>query len=371
MKILFIGQRGVPCLTPADKSGRERRVEALTTMLARKGHKVMVTCARPYTPKSLRKFNGVLLAHRPSLNPEIAGGWLYDLLSVMSIVKFKPAVVHMAGWRMAVLAPLAVVLRPQATYIWTIDHWPTRKLSIMRGVARLVDGLFDVVTTPSRELQHKILHYLQIRAIYIPDGYADESWPPLGLTKFGIKVPGFSLTTARSFDDVKTVAAAYKRAGMRRKLVVMGELHGSFKRLKQKFPFLHFSGELGERGQQAIIAQAGMVIMEGEQTTLNTVLSVMDKGKGIVATTAVGYQEVLGVAVLMVKTGDVNGLAAAIRTLSLTGKFAALGGQAQKRARAHFTWQRVLPEYIELYHYPLLRPVWLDSARAKLVTKKA
>lgn len=371
MKILFIGQTGIPCHTPADKSGRERRVEALAMMLAKKGHKVMVTCAKPYTPKSLRKFNGVLLAHRPSLNPEIAGGWLYDFLSVISMVKFKPAVVHMTGWRMAVLAPLAVVLRPQATYIWTIDDWPTRKLFIMRGVARLVDGLFDVITTPSRELQHKILHYLQIRAIYIPDGYASENWPPLGLTKFGINASGFSLTTASRFDDVKAVALAYKKAGMRRKLVVMGELQGPFKRLKQKFPFLHFTGELGERARQAMIERAGMIILEGAQTTLNTVLSVMDNGKGVVATTSVGYQEVLGVAALMVRTGDVKGLAAAIKTLSLADNSTSLGRQAQKRARAHFTWQRVLPEYIELYHYPLLRPVWLDSARAKLVTKKA
>src|SRR3989338_2479737 len=317
MKILFLGQKGIPCITPDDKTGRERRVEALATLLAKKGHRVIVTCARPYTPKSLRKFNGVLLRHLPSFYPDVAGGWLYDLLSVISMVKFKPAVVHMNGWRVAVLAPLAVVLRPQATYIWTIDDWPTRKLFIVRGVARLVDGLFDVITTPSRELQHKILHYLQIRAIYIPDGYTSENWPPLGLTKFGIKTQGFSLTTASSFADVRNVALAYKKAGMRRKLVVTGEWQGPFKRLKQNFPFLHFSGELGERAQQSMMERAGMVIMEGDQTTLNTVLSVMDKGKGIVATTSVGYQEVLGVAALMVRTGDVNGLATAIKTLTL------------------------------------------------------
>ena len=59
-----------------------------------------------------------------------------------------------------------------------------------------------------------------------------------------------------------------------------------------------------------------MVILDGEKTGLNMVLSVMDKGKGIVATTGVGYQEVLGVAALMVKQGDKNGLAEAIQYLA-------------------------------------------------------
>ncbi len=371
MKILFIGQKGIPCVTQDDKIGRERRVDALATLLAKKGHKVMVTCTKPYTPKSLRKFNGVLLKHVPSLHPEVPGGWLYDCLSILYIAKFKPAVVHMNGWRMAALAPIAIVLRPQATYIWTIDTWPTRKLPIMKWLARLVDGLFDVVTTPSRELQHKILHYLQIRGLYVPDGYGVETWPTLGLTRFGIKVPGYSLTTATSPADVKKVAMAYKKAGMRRKLVVAEELKGSYKRLKSKFHFLHFTGKLGERARHAIVQGAGIVILSGEKTTLNEVLAAMDCGKGMVATTDVGYQEVLGVASLMVKAGDVNGLAEAIRTLSLSANALSLGRQAQKRARAHFTWQRVLPEYVELYNYPVLRPVWLDSARAKLVAKKA
>src|SRR3989338_9854872 len=97
MKILFLGQKGIPCITPDDKTGRERRVEALATLLAKKGHRVIVTCARPYTPKSLRKFNGVLLRHLPSFYPDVAGGGVYELLSGFRIVKVNAAGVRLNG----------------------------------------------------------------------------------------------------------------------------------------------------------------------------------------------------------------------------------------------------------------------------------
>src|SRR3989344_6217511 len=98
MKILFLGQKGIPCITPDDKTGRERRVEALATLLAKKGHRVIVTCARPYTPKSLRKFNGVLLRHLPSFYPDVAGGWVYGIFLVIKMGKFKSGALAINGW---------------------------------------------------------------------------------------------------------------------------------------------------------------------------------------------------------------------------------------------------------------------------------
>jgi glycosyltransferase involved in cell wall biosynthesis len=207
--------------------------------------------------------------------------------------------------------------------------------------------------------------------MYVPDGYEAADWPTLGLAKIGIRTKNYNFTTATSPAEIKTVARAYKNAGMRRKLVVVEELKGQNKRLKRQFNFLHFTGDLGERALQAVMKGAALIILDGGKTTLNTVLTAMDAGKGVVATTSAGYQEVLGVTALMVKAGDSDGLTRAIKQISNNVFRGQLGKKAQKRARAHFTWERILPEYIELYHYPLLRAVNIDSARAKLVAKKA
>lgn len=372
MKIFFIGQKGVPCKSQEDKTGRERRTEALSTLLADMGHSVYVTCTKPYVSKNLTKFNGVKLVHRPSFLPDKSGGLFYDLLSVLSIWTIKPDVVHIQGWRAVILAPLAVVLRPETTYVWTIDSWPQQRLKVMRQITRWIEGLFDVITVPSRELQHQMLYNFNVRAIYVPDGYTDNEMPPLPLKYFGIRSSGYTLTTATNAKDIRMVAKAYKRAGGRRKLVVMVEEKGPFKRLGREYAFLHFVGELKGRPLYSLIEEAGLIILTGENNSIDTVLRTMSAGKAIVTTSDVGYQEVLGVSAPIAKKGDVAGMAEILSPLVKDEKTRLVfGRKAKKRARAHFTWKRILPEYIELYHYPLLRAVPMDSAVPRWIAKEA
>lgn len=372
MKILFIGQRGVPCKSQEDKTGRERRVEALSTLLADIGHSVYVTCTKPYVSKNLTKFNGVKLIHRPSLMPDKSGGLLYDLLSVLTIWTRKPDVVHFQGWRAVILAPIAVVLRPETTYVWTIDSWPQQKLKVMKQITRWVEGLFDAITVPSRELQHQMLYNFNVRAIYVPDGYTDSEIPSLPLKYFGIRSSGYSMTTATNAKDIRMVAKAYKKAGGRRKLVVMAEDKGPLiKRLGREYAFLSFVGELKGRPFYSLIEEAGLIILTGEKNSIDTVLRTMNAGKAIVATSDVGYQEVLGVSAPIAKKGDIDGMAEILSPLIKKEQTRlAYGRKVKKRARAHFTWKRILPEYIELYHYPLLRAVPMDSAVPRLLIKE-
>jgi glycosyltransferase involved in cell wall biosynthesis len=319
----------------------------------------------------LNKYNGVKLVHLPSFLPDKPGGLLYDFLSVLLIWAKKPDVVHIQGWRAVVMAPLAVVLRPEATFVWTIDSWPQSKETMMRRITRWVEGLFDAITVPSRELQHSMLYNFNVRAMYVPDGYTAIKALSLLLKHYGIRSSGFTMTTADTAKDVRVIAKAYKKAGGRRKLVVAAEEKGPFKRLKREFSFLHFVGELKGRPLHALIKEAGLVILSGSNNSLNTVLHTMDSGKAIAAMSDVGYEEVLGVSARVVRKGDVSGLADVIAPFIKDEKTRlAAGRKARKRARAHFTWQRILPEYIELYHYPLLKPVPMDSAVARWVVRE-
>jgi len=367
MKIIYLGQKGIPAVNQGDKTGRERRTEALATLLAAKGHNVYVSCAKPYVSSNLTKFNEVKLIHRPSFWPDQPGGLLYHFLSLLAIWTKKPDVVHYQGWTAAFLAPLAIILQPEATYIWTIDAWPTKYTSLVRIITRQIEGLFDCITTPSRELQHRLLYNFNIAVTYIPDGYTPDSLPPLPLSQFGLRAntAGYTLTTAQNTKDIRLIAKAYKQAGGRRKMVVLATEQGQLKRLKREYKFLHFVGQQSGRRFHSLLAQAGLIIFSGDNITIDTILSAMHNSKATIATSEIGWPEVLGVTAPIAKKEDTDGLAQIITPLIKDEKANQAGGrQAHKRAQAHFTWQRILPEYIELYHYPTLQTVSLDSAVA-------
>src|SRR3989344_4605547 len=182
MKILFLGQRGIP--TWSRTALREKRVEALASALAQAGHQVVVTCSKPFVSPSLRRFNGVSLQHVFSLNPNHPGGWLHAILSLRYI--FGTHVVNFHGWRMAALSPLAVLLNPFATFVWTVDFLPNRFTWLTDIVARRAQAACDVVTVPTRELQWLLLHNFGIHAQYVPDGYTPEVLPAIPVSRFGL-----------------------------------------------------------------------------------------------------------------------------------------------------------------------------------------
>jgi glycosyltransferase involved in cell wall biosynthesis len=360
MKILFLGQRGIPTL--ARQAAREKRVEALALALAAAGHQVTVTCAPPFVARSLRHFNGITLKHIASLNPQRPGGWLHTLLSLRLI--WRHQVIHLHGWRMAALSPVAVLLKPLATYIWTVDTFPKRYHRLAGFVARRAAAACDIVTVPTREFQWHLLAGFGIHAQYVPDGYVAEALPHVPVSRFGVKAGQYCITTATSAADVREVAQAYAQTKTRKRLVVLAENKGNLRRLSRKYAFLHFTGAVGRREELSLLGAAAAVIVAGGDTPHELLLQIMHGSGAIIAQTLPRYEEVLGVSALFVKPGDVAGLTEALNDLVLRKERQAhFGARARRRAKAHFAWTRIVPEYLELYHASIAQAVALDSAQ--------
>jgi glycosyltransferase involved in cell wall biosynthesis len=362
MKILFIGQRGIPTLSRV--ALRERRVEALATSLAAAGHAVTVTCARPFISASLRRFNGVQLHHVPSFSPEVAGGWMYTLLEVFSLARSQSNAVHLHGWRMAFLLPLAALLRPEATFVWTIDELPQHFVPLAGMVARWAEAVCDATVVPTRQLQYRLLQTFGVHARYIPDGYAAYALPQIPASRFGLRKDQYCITTATAISDVRAVARGYAEAKTRKKLVVLAEKVGPWRRLARQYPFLSFVGTVGRWEELSLLGQAATVIVAGATTPHEIVLQVMNSKRAVVASALPQYEEVLGVTASFFRAGDTAGLAEALTEItSRHPKQAARGSRAQRRAAAHFSWSRITAEYLDLYSILTAHRVVIDSAR--------
>ncbi|MFH1354501.1 MAG: glycosyltransferase family 4 protein [bacterium] len=372
MKILFVGQRGMPAYAeaPTGRPYRELRVQSLAQMLAKDGHDVAVTCGRPFVSKNISCFNGVELVHLFSLGPNKAEGWVHTFLELITMWWRNPDVVHVHGWKMAALARVAALLRPETTYVWTVDAVPDLPRWMVRLVAGSAKKVFDAVTVPTRALQYGLARDIKVTANYVPDGYVNSELPDIPLKHFGLrKGQQYVLALVETPAAVRKVARAYVKAGLRKKLVVLREGKGDFSRLAKKYSFLHLAGEQTGRGLATLLAQASIIVVDSDSSP-DTALQAMACGKTIIAITPSPAEEVLGGAALFV--GDKNKPALAEVLKSVAGsaaRQAAWGRKAKKRAQAHFAWERILPDYEALYHYPRVRSVALDSAINTSFTK--
>jgi len=369
MKILFVGQRGVPALI--EKARPERRVQALAQALAEDGHDVAVSCGQPFVSQNISRFNGVELVHLFSLDPAKAGGWVHAFLELVIIWWRQSDVVHVHGWKLAALCRVAAFLTPRSTFVWTVDAIPSWPLWIVRPIVRGAAKVFDAVTVPTRALQYVLARDLRVTTNYVPDGYTSAALPNIPLKHFGLRHgQQYVLTLAGTPQATRAVARACAQAGLRRKLVVLKEQRGVWTRLAKRFPFLHFAGEQSGRALATLLAQASVVVVADNDAPHDAILQTMDYGRAVVATTPSPAEEVLGGAALFVKADDATGLTAVLKSVAGScRRQAAWGAKAQRRARAHFTWPRIVPEYVALYHYPQVKPVTLDSARQTFLTE--
>lgn len=364
MRIIFLGQLGLPLLATAEEASCEKRAADLAKALATLGHTVVLTGTAPYVVGSGMNYHGVRVQRLASLNPQHPGGWIYTLLGILVSWKFQPSVAHLQGWQTASLARLLYLGNRTVTLVWTIDSIA----KLPAWVARWIVAGVDEVTVPTRALQYKLLNQYGIRAAYIPDGYTESSLPLLSPRHFGVRVSNYAVVVADTPARVRQVAMAYLQTGTRRKLVVLQPAVRAYKRLANKHRFLQFLGPLQGRARHSLFAQADVVILDG-QVSPQVVLETMAAGKLIIAATHALYQELCGTTAMFYAVQDSDGLVAALRQISDgSAKRDTLARAACKRARTHFQTTRILAEYLVAYQ-SYRQVVALDSAHSTSFTQ--
>jgi glycosyltransferase involved in cell wall biosynthesis len=361
MDILFIGQRGIPATGNSRAGTAEQRVEALAVQLTRAGHRVAVTCARGFTPSSLVSYNGVELLH----------GRFSRLLSLIRVWRRQPTVVHAHEWDMGALLPLARMLSPASTFMWTVESFPGRWSRFFTWLAQRAARTGVVVTTPSRSLQYRLLSRSKVRATYVPDGYVPTSLDG-PVTRFGVRKRQYTLVFSNSQTDLSWIAEAYKASGTRKKLVVMENPRVRRRFSKRRYPFLNFIGQQQGRALMALVRNAAVVILAADAQPEELVLQSMDMKRPLIALTHSRYESILGTCARYVRQGNSQDLTNALAAV-ITHKKAqkVWGNTAHQRATTHFQWSRIVADYISLYRSPTAYRVALDSVRRTSFTQLA
>ncbi len=327
MKIVFAGQL---VLTP--------RIQALASRLVSVGHRVDAFTSEP----SIRNLGGVRQRHVPSLMPEAPGGWLYTVLCLVLTVWQRPHLVHIHGWQMAALLPVLTAFLPEATAVWTIDDWPTWPGWITSFIARAGAYLCDAVSVPRRDIQWQLLRETGVRAEYIPDGFDPHQSLLPSIRQFGLWRGRYTAVIAQTPADIAWVKRAYAKVKTRKKLVVV-------------------ESPSGGRVERAILSGAAAIVIANKDTPCATVLSAMESGRPIVAVAAPLLEETLGITAAFIAPKAEDELTRALGSLKPAPK-------AQKRARAHFSWDRIFLDYWHLYQ-PAAFLVPLDSAQGVRITQ--
>ena len=364
MKILFLGQLGIPTrLTPV--FDRESRVREIASLLTKSGHEAYVAATPAFCGRHIKKWGKTIVLHYPSFHPENAGGWLYELLSLHALWKLQPAVVHISSWRSAVLVRLAALLSPQSTYIWTISSLPQEKLWLVRMALRWARGVFDAITCPTRTLQYQLLVGFGMKAIYVPDGIISPTLPPIPASEWGLRRGAFAISFVSNEDSLPLLLKAYKQTKSRKKLVIcVPTVTAKMARIGRRNQFLLFVEASTPRVMSSLMRQASTAIMI-EEGSASFLLSAMDAGLPVVAVNHSLNQEILGTTGLFVQKDNAEALEAVLTSVLFYPRDQKKWGvKAHKRVQAHFTWQRVLEEYLTVYHYPFVRRVPVDSIQA-------
>lgn len=358
MKILFLGQLGLATTSPA--TAQQRRLGALAQELARQGHQVTILGTPPYVRRETPNYFGATILTRPSLNPQKPGGWFYVLQGIITLWRQQPHVTHLHGWRAASLIWLMAVLSPETNFIWTIDSLPRRNFRT-RLTAWQAQRLCNAITTPTRCLQYEVLQSFKLRTTFIPDGYQADVLRPLPLKPFRLRPSNYTLLLTTNPAVIRKAARAYRQAKSRKKLAFLSNTAKSLVR-SRRATLLHPVGTPTGRKLRTLLANAAAIIVPDTTTSLETLLEAMDTSRPIIACNHPLYQETLGVTATFYNPKDPRGLATAIKSVFTSPqKSSALGRAAATRARRHFLWPHIIPEYITLYRYAEVKRVPVDS----------
>lgn len=368
MKIWFIGQLGIPEYG-LQNTVSGSRIEALSVRLAEQGHEVFVACVKGLIPGFLSQFKGINLVHISCLNPLKPGGWLYTILSILKASKSQPDIVHVHGWKAGSLIRLAALLSPETTYIWTIEGIPSSRLA--RFVAWQAKGVFDAVTAPSRQMQYLLLHLYNLRTVYVPDGYSELELEDIPVKTWGLRRGQYTILFAEHSQDVEWIGSIYEKVITRKKLIVICPKSLNTKALTKKYPFLLFLDDLGERSIYSLVSQSAALIVSDPYMSSNYLLHGMDAMTPILSISHPHFEEILGTTATIVKRGNLD----IDNELTSVVKFASNVNlqtrKASSRARSHFSWSRVLAEYLSLYRLPYSKSVPMDSAQPVVFTRVA
>lgn len=117
MKIAFIGQKGIP----VSSGGVERRVQELSTRMAKLGHEVFVYARKDYSSQTISSYHGVNIIHLPCIETKNLGAITHTLLASFHAIFQKYDIIHYQAPGPSSLCFIVKILNPRAGLVATFN----------------------------------------------------------------------------------------------------------------------------------------------------------------------------------------------------------------------------------------------------------
>src|SRR2546426_1883906 len=358
MRIAILGTRGIP----ANYGGFETFAEHLSTRLAARGHDVTVYCRAHYTSPRELEFQGVRLKVLPTIRHKYFDTIVHSFLSALHSVprRYDAALICNAA-----NAPFASILRltgtPVALNVDGLEHKRKKWNSIARRYYLLAERLATILpnetVTDARVIQEYYLARYRVASTMIAYGAEVERRPDPSVRRWRVEPNRYVLYVSRlePENNAHLVIEAFKRVRTAHKLLIVGDApyaHDYIADLKaraRRDKRIVFTGFVFGRDYRALQQNAYCYVHATEVGgTHPALLEAMGFGNCVLTLDAPENIEAVGeAAILYDDEKDLTGkLQRVLRDGSLVH---ALRNRAQARVLEHYTWDRVVDQYEQLF----------------------
>lgn len=358
MRIAILGTRGIP----ANYGGFETFAEHLSTRLVARGHDVTVYCRAHYVSPRELEFQGVKLKVLPTIRTKYFDTIVHTFLSALHAVtkRYDAALICNAA-----NAPFASILRlagtPVALNVDGLEHkrkkwnWIARKYYLM--AERLATILPTETVTDARVIQEYYLARHKAVSTMIAYGAEVERRPDPTVRRWRVEPNRYVLYVSRlePENNAHLVIEAFKRVRTAHKLLIVGDApyaRDYIKDLKaraRRDRRIVFTGFVFGRDYRALQQNAYCYVHATEVGgTHPALLEAMGFGNCVLTLAAPENIEAIGDA--GIAYADEKDLAEKLQRVLRDGSLVhSYRNRAQARARKHYTWDRVVDQYEQLF----------------------
>ena len=358
MRIAILGTRGIP----ANYGGFETFAEHLSTRLAARGHQVTVYCRAHYVSPRELEFQGVRLKVLPTIRHKYFDTIVHTFLSALHAVpgRYDAALICNAA-----NAPFASILRltgtPVALNVDGLEHkrkkwnWIAQRYYLM--AERLATVLPTETVTDARVIQEYYLARHKAVSTMIAYGAEVERRPDPTVRRWRVEPNRYVLYVSRlePENNAHLVIEAFKRVRTAHKLLIVGDAPyardyiNDLKARARRDRRIVFTGFVFGRDYRALQQNAYCYVHATEVGgTHPALLEAMGFGNCVLTLAAPENIEAVGDAGILYH--DEKDLAHKLQRVLRDGSLVqAYRNRAQARAREHYTWDRVVDQYEQLF----------------------
>jgi glycosyltransferase involved in cell wall biosynthesis len=229
MKIVFIGQKGIPAIN----GGVEKQVEELLVHLASRGHEISAYARSNYAP-GLKEYKGVKIISLPFIKGKHFEAISHTFFSIIHVVFKKVDIIHVQSIGPASLIWLLKILKPKTPIVFTFhcqdyNHkkWGKFARWFLLFGEKMGCKLADQTFTTSKELTQYTKDKYNNSAMYMPAGINPSKSHLVAdkIKSWGLEKDNYILSVSRlvKHKGIHYLIEAFKEIKTDKKLVIAGD----------------------------------------------------------------------------------------------------------------------------------------------------